>query len=286
MEKLDNNYITKHIKKYKEYVAGGVSGIIRIMFGYPIETIKVRMQTTGVKNNNLLNIKSLYKGSFGVFSASFITTSIEFGAYDFAKKRVDKCNNIDNKTTNLITNAFISGVYAGLCQLPITTPVELIRNRLQTVSNSTNLGKFSSLNLYWNILNSHGIKALYKGTYVTGARDGIGTGLYFTSYELTKKKLKDNEINENGYFAQSVGGIMAGLGFWLPIYPLDVIKNNIQIDDFNKPKFKNYSHCIRHIYMTNGIIGFYRGFSPCMIRSIPVHIGIFSSYKYVMDNFK
>lgn len=76
---------------------------------------------------------------------------------------------------------------------------------------------------------------------------------------------------------------MAGLGFWLPVYPIDVVKNNIQIDNLNKPFFKNSFHCTQHIYKTYGLIGFYKGITPCIIRSVPVHMGMFATYKYVMD---
>jgi solute carrier family 25 carnitine/acylcarnitine transporter 20/29 len=109
--------------------------------------------------------------------------------------------------------------------------------------------------------------------------------MYFTSYEFTKKLIKQNNMDSNTYIAQSLAGVTAGLGFWLPIYPIDVVKNNVQIDNFDKPKFKNTLDCIKYIYKSDGMLGFYRGFLPCMVRSIPVHIGIFTSYKYVIDNF-
>lgn len=284
-------------EKYKEYVAGGASGVIRIIFGYPIETIKIRMQTTEIKANYSFDIRGLYKGSIGVFGSSFITTAIEFGVYEQTKNHIDDYieNYIENyiekyeTKNNLIFSSFLAGGISGICQVPITTPVELIRNRLQTVSNLTKLGKFDSLNLYQNILQTHGIKALYKGTGMTILRDSIGTGIYFTSYELAKKYLKYLKlplVDENGYLTQSIAGAAAGLGFWSSIYPIDVIKNNIQIDNFDKPMFKNSVECAKIIYNNQGIKGFYKGFIPCMFRSIPVHIGIFSSYKYVIDNIE
>ena len=265
---------------YKEYIAGGVSGIVRIIFGYPIETVKVRMQTTGLNKYGIFNLKSLYKGSTGVFACSTIATSIEFGAYNWCKILLDK-ENLNQRT--MIKNSLIAGAFAGICQLPITVPMELIRNRLQTVSNTANLGRFNSLALYCNILKSNGLKGLYKGTMITASRDSIGTSLYFTSYELSKQYMSVYYNLTDTYLSQSVSGVIAGLAFWLPIYPIDVIKNNIQIDDLTNPKFKNSLECAKHIYKIDGIGGFYRGFLPCMIRSVPVHIGIFASYKLVMD---
>ena len=135
--------------------------------------------------------------------------------------------------------------------------------------------------MYHKILKNNGVKGLYKGTFITATRDSLGTAAYFSSYEITKRKMN----NYNPYIAQITGGVMAGLGFWLPIYPLDVIKNNIQVDDLNKPKYSNSFDCCKQIYKTAGIKGFYKGLTPCIIRSVPVHIAMFGTYKYIMDNY-
>lgn len=293
MSSIDNinTKLNNAIHKHKEYVAGGASGIIRIIFGYPIETIKVRMQTSSVIKTDFLNVRNLYKGATGVFFGSFLTTSIEFGAYENCKKLLMK-NKISDSEHIPITYSLLSGACSGLCQVPLTTPMEHIRNRLQTAPpnqlpinlspNLTNNFFKGSLFTYYNILKNHGIKGLYKGTMITASRDTIGTSGYFASYELTKKYMKDTN---QPYITQMVGGVMAGLGFWLPIYPLDVIKNNIQIDDLSKPKYSSSFNCAKHIYKTTGIKGFYRGLSPCIIRSIPVHMAMFGTYKYITDNY-
>lgn len=49
------------------------------------------------------------------------------------------------------------------------------------------------------------------------------------------------------------------------------------------PQLKNSLDCVKFIYKNNGISGSHKGFLPCMVRSILVHVGIFSLHKYVLD---
>lgn len=40
-----------------------------------------------------------------------------------------------------------------------------------------------------------------------------------------------------------VAGGLAGMAFWLPVYPADVIKSKLQVDDYHRPAYKGTIDC-------------------------------------------
>ena len=76
------------------------------------------------------------------------------------------------------------------------------------------------------IFTSSGINGFFRGGGITAARDAIGYGFYFWSYEVLKRNLAEKQVHENVNVLIS-GGI-AGMVTWLSIYPLDVIKTRVQ----------------------------------------------------------
>lgn len=269
---------------YAEYIAGSVSGIIRIGVGYPIETLKVRIQTAYGDRSILSNTKKIYRnegirgfyrGSFGLFIGSSILTSIEFGTYSKFAKYIGSNSN----TTN-----FIGGTLAGFAQSPLTIPIEHIRNRMQVTSLTGGEYK-NSYDAYKKIYMNHGMRGIYKGSILTIIRDAPSTGLYFMAYKMTEGKLQNMATN-NGFksIIPGISGVVAGLAFWVPIYPIDVIKNRIQTDEFTKQtmKYNGAVDCAKQLYKSDGILGFYRGFNACLLRSIPVHFAMFLCYENIM----
>jgi len=272
------------MSNYAEYIAGSMSGVIRIGVGYPIETLKVRIQTIYGDKSILSNtqkiyrtegIRGFYRGSFGLFIGSSILTSIEFGTYS----KVSKYIGTNSNTTN-----FIGGTLAGFVQSPLTIPIEHIRNRMQVTSLMGEKYK-NSYDAYKKIYMNYGLKGIYKGSILTIIRDTPSTGLYFMSYRMTENRLqymdKNNRLKS---IAPGISGVVAGLAFWIPIYPIDVIKNRIQTDGFNKSamKYNGMFDCAKQLYKSDGILGFYRGFNACLLRSIPVHFAMFLCYENIM----
>ena len=45
----------------------------------------------------------------------------------------------------------------------------------------------------------------------------------------------------------------------------------MQIDDLNNPKYKGFYHCFKEIYTKEGYSKLFKGFTPCVVKSIPVN---------------
>ncbi len=70
---------------------------------------------------------------------------------------------------------------------------------------------------------------------------------------------------------------------------IDVIKSNMQTDssDHKNRKFKNLWDTISQLYKGGGIKSFYKGLTPCLIRSFPTNAATFFAFEYtrsLLDN--
>ena len=42
-------------------------------------------------------------------------------------------------------------------------------------------------------------------------------------------------------------GGLAGMAYWVPVFPLDVVKSRLQIDDARSPKYTGTLDCLRKV---------------------------------------
>jgi solute carrier family 25 carnitine/acylcarnitine transporter 20/29 len=74
-----------------------------------------------------------------------------------------------------------------------------------------------------------GIQGIYQGLNATFLRNIPANGAYFYVYEGSRRKLTP-EGQQPGMLANFTAGGLAGVGYWLSIYPLELIKTRIQSD--------------------------------------------------------
>lgn len=78
-----------------------------------------------------------------------------------------------------------------------------------------------------------------------------------------------------------LSGGCAGIAAWLPCYPQDVIKSVIQS---NESKL-TIPQATSKIYKTSGFKGFFKGFTPTMIRAFPANAATFLGYELIISTF-
>ena len=301
----------------KDFTAGWMGGIAQVLVGQPFDTLKVRLQTQPVykgvidcaaKTMTGEGIRGFYRGTMMPLFGIGFCVSIQFGALEGIKRFLTNSNgNIyEIKTdgrkelSSTLTPAefFIAGSAAGLANTVISAPVEHIRIRCQ--ASGTCLGPLDCLR---TIYNTAGLKGIYKGWPITLVRDGIGFGAYFMTYEAliqqTVARARNLEASSFGstlsnkadlpHFTREnipawhlVGfGALAGLAFWVPVFPVDVIKSKLQNDKLilAERTYKNSIDCAAKIWRAQGLSGFYKGFWPCFWRAAPVNAATFLAFE-------
>jgi len=137
----------------KDLLAGSLAGVIIVLSGHPLDTIKVRMQMlhqgfikTFVNLVKSEGVLALYKGVKSPLYSTPVLSSLTFAAYESAT-RFHGLKRGDKRTTSV---AFSSGLWAGCVYSFITTPIDLLKNRLQMegVGDHTKSTKLSSMVKY------------------------------------------------------------------------------------------------------------------------------------------
>jgi len=163
--------------------------------------------------------------------------------------------------------------------IPVT-PMEGIKARLQVQYSEKHTGtkaQYSgTIDAYKKVFQNGGLRALYAGGVPTMITR-ISFGCYMWGYEGTRRYFtKNNPGAKLSPLATLAAGGVAGTCYWLSNYPFDVIKNKMQVSSDTKPPlYRGMLECGRKIYAKEGISGFYRGFSVCVIRSLPANATTF-----------
>jgi solute carrier family 25 carnitine/acylcarnitine transporter 20/29 len=107
----------------------------------------------------------------------------------------------------------------------------------------------------------------------------------FGVYEAVRQMLAGGKDTSNlGKGSQILAGGVAGAAFWLSVYPTDVIKSVIQVDNYHNPKYAGTMDAFQKVYAAEGVKGLFRGFSPAMARSIPANAACFLAYELVRES--
>ena len=245
------NYIYMNSINLKEYLAGTIGGAIGTTISHPFDTLRINLQTNP-KLSILQATKNIYKsnGLLGFYRGIIpplvgisLEKSIVFGTFYNLEKNHNFKNNI------------INGFIAGFLSTIIVTPVERLKIALQTNQSIKNVK----------------MNTLYSGWSATVFRESLGYAIYFKTYQTLKIYNNDSKLKT------FINGSLSGMSAWMFIYPSDRVKTIVQNQN------KKYKDVIKEIYRTEGLKGYYRGFSLALLRCIPLHGGVFLGYNLCLD---
>ncbi len=243
----EDNVKPRHSREFRAGLFGGMFGVL---FSHPVDTFRIRILSNVTENV----YKNLYKGVFPPLIGVGLEKLLVFGNHEWIKNM----HLVEGKYQNI----FLSGMMSGALCCSIVTPVERFKINYQAGLPITN-----------------DITRLYKGLSSTLIREVPGYGIYFGVYEYLKHNTKDFNIYTTAY-SWLYGGI-SGASAWAVIYPSDVVKTNMQLEN-NK---MSLIRTINHVYKKNGIRGFYRGFNAAILRAFMLHSGVFCGYELYMKYF-
>jgi len=260
-----------------DFIGGWVGGAAGVLAGYPLDTVKVRIQTTppGTYRGTFdclrhvaaeEGVKGLYRGMSSPLLGVAGINAITFGV------NAQVLKNLSNPDT--IGSVTLAGATAGLIQTSIVSPMELIKTQMQVCGQSDIQGAVS------NILDKAGFKGLFRGLAITATREVPAFATYFGSYELIVRNLGDSTG------AILFGGGMAGVLSWIVTYPQDVIKSRLQADMFgDKQIYRGPRHCLQLSLQSEGPSCLLRGIGSTVIRAFPMNAVTFGVYSFIMKRW-
>jgi len=270
----------------KDFLAGCAGGMAQVLIGQPFDIVKVRLQAAskGLYHNAFDCFKkiimneggpfALWKGSLPPLLGVGASVSIQFGVNEKTKRLARKMTGLSELR---VAHLFSCGFVAGLANSLVSIPVEHTRIRMQIQGD-----KSVSTTLYVkSLVKAHGITGLYKGGIPTLWRESIAMGIYFSMYEWIKSHiLQTREIKGNlSAFEVAIAGGLAGITLWFATFPIDIIKTKIQTDNLQNPIYKGMCDCFMKTFKVEGLRGFYKGLSPCLLRAVPANSVTFIVYE-------
>ncbi|KAH9494349.1 hypothetical protein DERF_015040 [Dermatophagoides farinae] len=182
-------------------INGGIAGIIGVTCVFPIDLVKTRLQSQSIKPKEIPQYKSMAdcfrktyakEGFFGMYRGSSVNIllitpekAIKLTANDFFRHQLsDRYGNIT------LHREMIAGSLAGLCQIVVTTPMELLKIQLQDAGRLQTAGiqeRQSATRIALNLIRTKGIFGLYRGTAATMVRDVTFSAIYFPMFANLNK---------------------------------------------------------------------------------------------------
>ncbi|KAF5201365.1 Mitochondrial carnitine/acylcarnitine carrier-like protein [Thalictrum thalictroides] len=285
----------------KDLTAGTIGGAAQLICGHPFDTIKVKLQSQPVPLAGQLpkytgaidavkktivaeGLGGMYKGM-----GAPLATVAAFNAVLFTVRgQLESILRSEPGSRLTINQQVVCGAGAGVVVSFLACPTELVKCRLQAQSALADLSssgrgvKYSGpMDVAKHVLRSEGgMKGLFKGLVPTLGREVPGNAIMFGVYEGVKQFIAGGEDTSGlGRGSLIVAGGLAGASLWAIVYPTDVIKSVIQVDDYKNPKFSGSIDAFRKIVAAEGVRGLYKGFGPAMARSIPANAACFLAYE-------
>uniref|UniRef100_A0ACD5U3U8 Uncharacterized protein n=1 Tax=Avena sativa TaxID=4498 RepID=A0ACD5U3U8_AVESA len=284
----------------KDLTAGTVGGIANLVVGHPFDTIKVKLQSQpspapgqlpryagaldAVKQTVAAEgPRGLYKGM-----GAPLATVAAFNALLFTVRgQMETLLRSEPGAPLTVKQQVVAGAGAGLTVSFLACPTELIKCRLQAQSCLAEAGAISAaalpkgpMDVARHVTKDAGLKGLFKGLVPTMGREIPGNAIMFGVYEAVKQYMAGGpDTSKLGQGSLILAGGLAGGALWLTVYPTDVVKSVIQVDDYKKPRYSGSIDALKKIVAAEGVKGLYKGFGPAMARSVPANAATFVAYE-------
>ncbi|XP_030387190.1 congested-like trachea protein [Scaptodrosophila lebanonensis] len=266
------------------FIAGGFGGACAVLSCYPMDTIKVRLQTNRCSVNSQRTIyrgffdcatkiirnegaRGFYKGMSVPLLATVPIFALDFATYAIGKRFFQT----DNHTKLTYPQIFLAGSFTVLFTTVIVAPAERVKVLLQTQEGSKYNG---ILDCVKKLYKEGSLRSIFRGTCGVMLRDSP-TGFYFLVYEYLQDLARERSATGQKSCASTIlAGGTAGIVFWSLAMPFDVLKDRLQ-----SAPTGTYKNGVRSVYKDimakEGPRAFYSGAAPILLRAFPANAAIF-----------
>ncbi|KAI0064589.1 mitochondrial carrier [Artomyces pyxidatus] len=295
------------LRNNKAVVCALSASYISTFAGYPLDSLKSRLQTTKtpitVPRLAVLvyrdeGIVGFYRGLWiPLMTISFVRAA-SFTIYTRTKEYFRDHTALDtSKILNAAGVGGISGAMAGSLISFTSTPFELVKIRRQlefaiAQKKGVHIVKPpSTLDAVRDIVRDRGKLGLYTGFRLHFLRDTLGTALYFFEYDGMRHLLGRLPSGEQGptpawlpihqSLVPFVCGSFSGVTSWALIYPLDVVKTKVQQRALAGEQYRGVGETLHRLIrgpdpahpktLLAGAARIYRGLGVSALRSVTTH---------------
>ncbi|XP_010764859.1 solute carrier family 25 member 55a [Notothenia coriiceps] len=312
-------------------INGGIAGIVGVTCVFPIDLAKTRLQNQrpgqqvykSMMDCLVKTVRS--EGFFGMYRGAAVNLTlvtpekaIKLAANDFFRQHLSK-----NGKGLTVFKEMLAGCGAGMCQVVVTTPMEMLKIQLQDagrlaaqqqkpvmmsttklVATNTVLCRsfnsctvssapraVSATQIAKELFHTHGIQGLYKGLGATLIRDVPFSIVYFPLFANLNRLGKPSPDAASPFYWAFMSGCVAGSTAAVAVNPCDVVKTRLQ--SLNKGSaeeaYSGVVDCVSKIMRKEGPSAFLKG-AGCRALVIAPLFGIaqvmyFAGVgEYILDN--
>lgn len=288
--------------------SGAIAGLISGIIVCPLDVAKTRLQAQGVHNaenkyyrgvvgtmSTIIQdegIKGLYKGLIPIIMGYFPTWMIYFSVYEMSKNYFQPIL----PRMDFLSNS-CSAITAGAVSTILTNPIWVVKTRLMVQSNVSNQPTYyrGTIDAFRKMLNQEGYRSFYAGL-VPSLLGLFHVALHFPVYEKLKVKLDCiPKVNTEGSSHEQESGLnmrklilASSLSKMIAssvTYPHEILRTRLQVRSNYATPEKLYP-LAKSIYLQEGIMGFYSGFSANLVRTVPASAVALVSFEYFRDFFQ
>lgn len=265
----------------------------KVVAGYPFDTVKSRVQTGRFPNSIQAFWGTLrHEGPLAFYQGvAMPAASVCFvgGIMFYVNGYIRRWIQPDPHARLTYRQMLLAGCGAGFAVGMVLTPMEVVKVRLQVANRAS--GGHSSVR---SVLRELRPRDLFSGATPTLIREVCTFGLFFPVNEYFKVKLRslrygaaseeDAPTTANTpLWMRVVAAGSAGMVGWLPCYPVDVVKSQMQI--VPQGTYRTWLHCMHALHRREGVRGMYKGLMPCITRAFPAYAAQFLLFEHVHANW-
>jgi hypothetical protein len=251
-------------------LAGMISGAVGVGVAYPFDSITSRLQTSadGLPGIYALlrtrGIAPLYDGVHSTMLGQALIKGALFGAYQFGQTALLPAG---GAPTLLITA--MAAAFGGATSAFIVTPVERVKVVMQAADSAARFA--SPLACLRQIVAKDGLRGLLcRGLGVTILRQVPTDIFYLVTFEVCTAELRRSmRFAASSPLVPLIAGAAAGVMAWLPVYPIDVVKTNMQAA-IGGQRESMIGVALR-LWQARGAWVFCEGLAPKLVRAIVNH---------------
>eukprot|EP01091_Cochliopodium_minus_P003619 TRINITY_DN13605_c0_g1_i1.p1 TRINITY_DN13605_c0_g1~~TRINITY_DN13605_c0_g1_i1.p1 ORF type:complete len:319 (-),score=73.71 TRINITY_DN13605_c0_g1_i1:54-1010(-) len=301
----------------KYLISGCLGGMSGVFVGFPLEVIRVRMQTQSgylayknstdclIKTWRGEGIRGFYKGMMTPLLGVTLFKTSTFWMYGMCLRLL----NADTLGELKYSHIAFSGVVGGMFNSFLMSPTDRIKILLQLQRSKDEILKAEKKNLNRasqvigmlqresvfhekkylgpiDVIKEQRWSGLMRGYTACLSREIVYSSVYFPTFEFFKRIFKKQEnisTNNLPFYALLVSGGCSGVIGWSIIFPIDVVKSRMQSEIGPVYNRRSMYDVAINIYKTESLSAFYKGIRPALLRAFPVHAVVLSVYATVID---
>ncbi|XP_076245425.1 dephosphocoenzyme A carrier isoform X3 [Calliopsis andreniformis] len=191
--------------------------------------------------------------------------SMETSDVNVIKKQEKHVRNDSISNTQRVWTSLVAGATAGA--LAKTTIAPLDRTKINFQISKQPYSARAAVEFLIKTLKTEGLLSLWRGNSATMVRIIPYSAIQFTAHEQWKRILKVNGSERQKPGLNFLAGALAGVTSQGMTYPLDLMRARMAVT--LKAEYKTLRQIFVRIYMEEGILAYYRGYTATLLGVIP-----------------